>query len=713
MKFSKGHACPTCGRSGGEKGNLTSTLDIFTQSAYLTEDAYCFINPYWHRKLIPDPRGFLDLQRLLHKKQAPDQDGELVLREKLEDDEEDKEKKEELKKELKDLSQKLSKELNQEKKKLDEEAKAIEELEKKSKEEEEKLKKEIEELKNQLSKLEEELAKAREEYDQKTSKKDLTWLFEVGTKKIKEFERKGIETREKIEKHEEKLGEVAKKKSEWNKKLEELRKQVSKKFLEVAEKEDKLKGLEKETEIVLNLHKFKCLWIFTNRLLCWLPYEGRDWFKEATFFVRSHSEDLPYFGWLKSAIEYRYKRAGYRYEENAKEWKKITGTADNPPPPPPENPSEFELGFLKLVDKQVRFYLAEYTYKPENLRRIYNENALKALKIMVDKFSQNSNIWPDVKFIIPEYKDMKRVAWNELDKLVSHIERKIDNTRKDYKLYLPTHLEKINDHRMLVTLKRDFTSEWYQRAFELEMMWHFQKRPLTKKQLEEWNTSYWTRKDGTVFEKKEPLKSHIFCPNEMNVGKSDDRAFDHFRLIINSQGGDEETAKYRQILIQNMDINDIDEFIYVGEDVLRSENIEELQKAPSNFLEASITSMRDLLKNPALESYKDKINRLEKIISAFGREMARRKGEQKEYEECEKLMGGCYKFIGEHEEKIAVHRAEIAKMNRHRLSWISNEEKIEKIKKLEEEIGDFEYKIRQWRNRIVMYKDKIRALEKR
>ncbi len=44
--FSKGSACPTCGRSGGDKGNLVSTLDLYTQSVYLTEDAFVFQNPY-------------------------------------------------------------------------------------------------------------------------------------------------------------------------------------------------------------------------------------------------------------------------------------------------------------------------------------------------------------------------------------------------------------------------------------------------------------------------------------------------------------------------------------------------------------------------------------------------------------------------------------------------------------------------------------------
>ncbi|CAG8551749.1 5587_t:CDS:2, partial [Racocetra persica] len=80
------YSCPTCGRSGKEKGNLVSTLDVYTQSVYLTEDAYVFQNAYWHRKLIPDPQGYLDLQKLLHKRQAPEKDGKLELREKLEED---------------------------------------------------------------------------------------------------------------------------------------------------------------------------------------------------------------------------------------------------------------------------------------------------------------------------------------------------------------------------------------------------------------------------------------------------------------------------------------------------------------------------------------------------------------------------------------------------------------------------------------------------
>jgi len=54
---------------------------------------------------------------------------------------------------------------------------------------------------------------------------------------------------------------------------------------------------------------------------------------------------------------------------------------------------------------------------------------------------------------------MRLVAFNEFKKLANHIEKKIENTRKDYEIYVPVHFEKVNDYRMLVTLKREFTSE--------------------------------------------------------------------------------------------------------------------------------------------------------------------------------------------------------------------------------------------------------------
>ncbi|CAG8699399.1 36951_t:CDS:2 [Racocetra persica] len=44
----------------------------------LVQNAYVFQNTYWHRKLIPDPQDYLDLQKLLHKRQAPEKDEKLL-----------------------------------------------------------------------------------------------------------------------------------------------------------------------------------------------------------------------------------------------------------------------------------------------------------------------------------------------------------------------------------------------------------------------------------------------------------------------------------------------------------------------------------------------------------------------------------------------------------------------------------------------------------
>lgn len=537
-KFLKGSGCPTCGRSGKEKGNLVSTLDVYTQSVYLTEDAYVFQNAYWHRKLIPDPQGYLDLQKLLRKRQAPEKDGKLELREKLEEN----------------------------------------------------------------------------------------------------------------------------------------------------------------TEIVFNLQKFKCLWIFTNRLLCWLPYQYRDWFKEATFFVRPYNEDLPYFGWLKGAIKARWTRANYIFDETANsgkgEWK------ENPNPinsKPLENPKPHELDFLRRVEELVKKYLSAYTYTHEKLRIIYEKEYLNEVNKVVDEFNhKGANKWPDDKFDILDYCEIRLVAYNEFKKLRDHIEKKMDNTRQDYEPYFPVNFEKVNDYRMVIILKRDFTAEWYQRAFELLGNWTFQKRPFTKQQLEEWNELHCT--DGTI--KKEPLKSHVFCPTEGDVGKSEDYAFDHFRLIDHKAGVSDSDYKLylEQASKRNYSVK-VERSITVLEGLLNSSR--DLENRSDENIEIIIESLKEA--KPLVDDTMK--TRIEKAISGFGKEMARRKGKKEEYERYERERQADRQRL----ENIERNNSNLqAQLN----SAISNNNTSEQDR-LRQRIAESENEARRLRENIRDYENRLRNLENR
>lgn len=65
-----GAICPRCGRSGtGE--NITTQLDILTQSAYLITDGYIFQNPHWSMRRLPEPEFWEELQDDLHKEVKP------------------------------------------------------------------------------------------------------------------------------------------------------------------------------------------------------------------------------------------------------------------------------------------------------------------------------------------------------------------------------------------------------------------------------------------------------------------------------------------------------------------------------------------------------------------------------------------------------------------------------------------------------------------
>jgi hypothetical protein len=457
MRFHKNQGCPTCGRAGGEKGNLVTTFDLFTQSIYLTEDGYCFQNPYWHKRMVPDPQGYLDLRNLLNKPGKPNELGEM------------------------------------------------------------------------------------------------------------------------------KLVEV----------------------------------LEPETTIDFSLQKFKFLWVFTNRILCILPYEYRDWFKEATFFLRPSNEDLPYFGWLKSAIESRWTRSGYKLDSSTGvlEWKK----EENPTSAPLEKPSEFELKFLRRVDELVRKYLAEYTYQPEKLRfgegKVYSADYLEKIKKVVDEFNhEGSNKWPEDSFNIVEYPDMRLIAFNEFRKLADHVERKLDPTRKGYELYVPLHFEKVNELRMIITVKRDYVSEWYPRAFALRGLWQFQKRPLTKEMIEKWEEH--TYSDSS--KKSTPLQTCIFCPSDAGSpsSRSDDFAFDSKVLI----GSSKNNAKaYLEGSFARLKLEDLNEFCEWLEETLAS--VSESRELRDDDLNNLVNDLKKAADNREFSSYE---SRLRSLVSKIEDEKRRR-----------------------------------------------------------------------------------------
>jgi hypothetical protein len=294
------------------------------------------------------------------------------------------------------------------------------------------------------------------------------------------------------------------------------------------------------TVISLNPQKFKYKWIHTDTILCICPTEYKKWFEQATFMLRMVNEPLPYFGWLRQALETRYTNANYRRDKKTGEWKEM----ENAPGEPKEGkPTAEDLAFLARAWEICIKYTDDFTYTFEQMRvAMYDDNRTyyNEVRAVVAEFNDNgtwANQLKDTKN--PLLKESRLLTFIEMEKLKKHIEKKLDHTRKDYELYLPKKFTRVNDERMLITMEKDFIYEWWPKTYALQGMWQFSKRPLTKKQIEEWNE----RKVGDITI-KEPLKTCVFCPSDTNkVG--DDYAFDNWPLLLSDEGvrKDAEQAK--------------------------------------------------------------------------------------------------------------------------------------------------------------------------
>ncbi|CAG8472005.1 33646_t:CDS:2 [Gigaspora margarita] len=135
------------------------------------------------------------------------------------------------------------------------------------------------------------------------------------------------------------------------------------------------------------------------------------------------------------------------------------------------------------------------------------------------------------------------------------------------------------------------------------------------------------------FDEKEPLKSHIFCPTEGDVGKSEDYAFDHFKLIDHKAGvSDADYKLYLERVSRRILSTEVEEVVSRLEDLL--DNASDLANASDETIENFIRAMKNVDNNPEMERSSDDTmkNRIKKVISGLDEEIKRRKG-TREYAE--------------------------------------------------------------------------------
>ncbi|CAG8519352.1 16531_t:CDS:2 [Racocetra persica] len=192
-----------------------------------------------------------------------------------------------------------------------------------------------------------------------------------------------------------------------------------------------------------------------------------------------------------------------------------------------------------------------------------------------------------------------------------------------------------------------------------------------------------------------------------DVGKSEDYAFDHFRLIDHKAGvSDADYKLYREKALKR------DFVIQIREKVERLEmllsNVSELTNRSDENIELIIESLKGSIDHLQTEgtSIDDAMKtRIEKLISGFGKEMARRQGKKEEYERYER------------ERQADRQRLENIERNNSNLQTqlnnaISNNNTGEQ-NRLRQRIVESENEARRLRENISDYENRLRNLENR
>jgi hypothetical protein len=384
------------------------------------------------------------------------------------------------------------------------------------------------------------------------------------------------------------------------------------------------------------LYQFKYRWIYTDRIIVWLPYGGREWIRQASFFLKPVNEDcFEPAVWLQGALETRFTKASYVRNQETGAWEYKADSYKNKDL---EKPNDEEKQFLESTAKQVYEWINEYEFKPEAMRNIYNEPYLNKTKEFLKEYRDKGK-WAKYSWSIPYYTELRLLTLVEGEKLVKHIEGRLDKTRKGYEFYLPISralgfgfksIERINDERLIIHLKRDFVADWYPLLFDLEGTWKFSERPLTKKQIEEWNEA--TTPDGKVI--KFPLQSCVFCPPErgMSPDRSDDCPFFSENLIDGSQtdpDAHQTIRKQWQETINRQDrlanaeevTTEITEF---------ANNQPEVRGARRETIESALQEVKELKDLEGLDS--SIRNELEANERVFQSELGRRDAENEQHE---------------------------------------------------------------------------------
>lgn len=304
--------------------------------------------------------------------------------------------------------------------------------------------------------------------------------------------------------------------------------------------------LEHQTDY-FRLYQFKFIWFTsTQTILCRLPYAGRNWFEQATFFLPPVNEPEPDFNDLDIRMVTRWQVAGYAKNEETKKWErkraifrkevktadyilkpkeevlfvnndgsKWVKTAHYYEGPDKEEPSDDELRFLKVSTERLK------EWSEMEQKTCHNQEFVDKTKLFLKDYAPGGEWTQPGKLKIKTYQEVRVLMLTEGSQLIRKIEKKIDKTRKGYELYtVAGPIKKINDERLLISLERDFISEWWPRAYNLEGLWQFSRKPITKKMLENW-------------ENGRPLQSCVFCPSEAGLPstRSDDFAFADSDLI--------------------------------------------------------------------------------------------------------------------------------------------------------------------------------------
>jgi predicted nucleic acid-binding Zn-ribbon protein len=315
----------------------------------------------------------------------------------------------------------------------------------------------------------------------------------------------------------------------------------------------------------LILYEFRYRWIYTNKILTYLPYGMREFLKESTFFLKPMNEQEFSPHELTTRWEPRLKNCGYEVNDKIKWeklpddlWFEIHKTKNK------ETPSQEVIDNF-LIEPCYRIWEWREQYiTPEDSRTCYTQDYVDELKEFLKDFSPDGKWGKDYTWLInppgsnlpsqqlaDEYYQMRVLIYVWGHVWARHIEGRLDQTREGYVCYLPSAFttfsrafDRVNDERLIFSMIEDQVASWYPRLFDVDgVVWQFVTRPMTKQMFEEFNE---ITKDGQVI--KMPVESCVFCPGGrgMSASTNDDEPIVPIQTLVGNHESDGNSDEWKQ-----------------------------------------------------------------------------------------------------------------------------------------------------------------------